>query len=1101
MPFFKYKTRLRKDLLSKNYYVRDTSATSPDYFDVTHFPSTIGGGKSVFKIRGNGANLELNSKIDVEVLDVNGEPIYYEIASFIDRFNQYYISVSVFDDTVPGVGRFILVGKASSGLNGEPIPDEWDNQNSVIWTRDITILPYERNNSELVFSDPPKLSVAQVITPQRILLAGYDQPFSTASLANSFRINTSDFKNFDKNTSQDNGITDLDIQKISINASKVADTVNSVDTTTRTPVEDGTGYYVNKVNRYNTVLRTTSSFFIPSHIGGIFEITGSTPTILLPTPGVTANNKTVSISGSLNQQVNRYTPIIVDVINDTTALLSEPLKVKVSVSNNPTSNTFLQPRILQRNIDWTYKTVSGSFLGRLLFRDASAAFITSSNISQSYVEFTFQDLDPIGGQIYKIRPFYKLSGRSGDYKLLNDQIVRPVEYLTDAKYPNQTSYGKHISDYYLVGHFTDPTLSNEYWITYIDEPSGFSSNTASIDSSVQLASVKLIASQSANHILTTNFDQNYETDQSYTLTTNITLDPNTELEIYMLSDILSVNITNTGYPSYPRAFLKTPNLEKTRYSDTLSRYGKLVGRITNNTNLQKQYGKLAFDFESDSSGLGKPLFRAKSLSTLTTGSCYISQVSITPTALNGFTPNIVQFAIPIEDEFAQSLSQSIDFKLEYFDYTGNQSEYTTFLHDVPLNIRSEIASNACQAESLSWNFNPRSWHKTPTASVSFLDWYHDILATPTASLDNAFFSASGHFYWPAIEYLQGTFNIAGNTYNTPLPFWAVTFGSYNTTTDTPLWNIRRPSLLGDGDLNGSYTGQGITHTNNYPVTSPGVFSNVRGRITSSWNYVSTFTERFGSYTGTSLANLVAHITGSTPSMIFQNPTNATTTSSIDAQAFFKEGCVGITRALVSESYYSQSFGSTAQKTEGIKKRRLMYPMNGSHTSSFFNTNGGIYNVRFKLKRSGSYSPDTGSYMDIYIFNSNATFTSETPGVAGWKPPSNNIVTIGHGYVYGGGAYTTPLISNFDPATNAWYDEYDITLIQYGSPGQLVFEPGGVTGSNSYFGTLIDDISFCKIGVTTDPNYVKPTATFESYINSLVTYYTDPGDLIDPGAPV
>jgi hypothetical protein len=294
MPFFKHKTRLRKDLIKKTYYVNDNSATSPDYFDVTQFSDTIGGGKSIFKIKGNGANLVLNSKIDVEVLDVNGNPLYYEISSFIDRFNQYYISVSVFDDTVPGIGTFILVGKASAGLNGEPIPEELAEDDSVIWTRNFTILPYERNNSELVFSNPPKLSVAQVITPQRALLAGYNAPFSTASLLDSFKITTSDFKSFDKNISQDNGIADLDLQRISINAFRIANTVNSVDTTTRTLVENGNGYYVNKVNRYNTVLRSTSPFFTPNHIGSLFEITGSTPTILQPTPGVAANNKTVT---------------------------------------------------------------------------------------------------------------------------------------------------------------------------------------------------------------------------------------------------------------------------------------------------------------------------------------------------------------------------------------------------------------------------------------------------------------------------------------------------------------------------------------------------------------------------------------------------------------------------------------------------------------------------------------------------------------------------------------------------------------------------------------------------------------------------------------
>ena len=36
--------------------------------------------------------------------------------------------------------------------------------------------------------------------------------------------------------------------------------------------------------------------------------------------------------------------------------------------------------------------------------------------------------------------------------------------------------------------------------------------------------------------------------------------------------------------------------------------------------------------------------------------------------------------------------------LEYFDYTGKQSEYTTYINDLIVNLKGEIPSNTCQAE-------------------------------------------------------------------------------------------------------------------------------------------------------------------------------------------------------------------------------------------------------------------------------------------------------------------------------------------------------------------------------------------------------------------
>ena len=48
------------------------------------------------------------------------------------------------------------------------------------------------------------------------------------------------------------------------------------------------------------------------------------------------------------------------------------------------------------------------------------------------------------------------------------------------------------------------------------------------------------------------------------------------------------------------------------------------------------------------------------------------------------------------------MSQSIDFKIEYFDYTGKQSEYITFLDDLKVNVQIEIPSNQCQAQYINY---------------------------------------------------------------------------------------------------------------------------------------------------------------------------------------------------------------------------------------------------------------------------------------------------------------------------------------------------------------------------------------------------------------
>lgn len=243
------------------------------------------------------------------------------------------------------------------------------------------------------------------------------------------------------------------------------------------------------------------------------------------------------------------------------------------------------------------------------------------------------------------------------------------------------------------------------------------------------------------------------------------------------------------------------------------------------------------------------------------------------------------------------------------------------------------------------------------------------------------------------------------------------------------------------------------------------------------------------------------------------------TSSIDGQYFDRGPGAAITRAEVSRSLVTASlFGSStvnpglANFRRGLKNRRLFFPTpySGSGTTQgtdywlktytgfkaneVFTENGGIYSVEFTLKRhiAGDVYPDTGSYMNVFIHDvvtEAPTPTQRTPGKAGWYPPTNNIVTIGHQY----GA--SPVISFLDGVTGYLYEKFSIMLVQYGFPAQLCFEVSGSLASNSYFGIIVDDINFCKLGVTTDPNYIKQESAGNFFDPTYVPQTNEPsGDL-------
>jgi len=690
-----YKQLQPRGYANSTFLIEDTSATSPLYFDVTEFPQSVGGGRYVIKFRGNGLNLRTGSPIDIEAIDSEGKNAYVELLNYTDRFNNYYAMVEVYDITPQGPITIYLVGEATVDPNGRRIiPSNQPNPN-VRWSRSFTVLPFERNTAELLFDKPPIVSIAQVITPERALtsqesasLQGSNFSVYTSSISD-YTIITSNFQGYDSDTSSSPDILDKRLRSLLINPEQKPITENSVDSSIRSKLSEiQNGYQRSQTNRFNTIIKSANGTIRKDFLGGsisFFDL-GSTPTRLKPT--LPAN---YSVSGSIATQLQTYSANIVEVLSSTEMRVTKPVELVIRDSNS------IQKGYTSK---FTYREAS-NFTASIAYLPNNPTYVTSSLISQSYLEVTFADFKPVSGEVYRIKTYYKRGIATADYKLIYDQIVTPIEYLTDAAYPNQTTYARRESDGRLIGHFTAQDIANQYWQTFVESPNGiYTSNIPAINSSSLYDSLPILADYTESGVLATKFYQNYNINQIYTLGFNVTLEPNTHLEVYMGSDPLN---TNTIQPqAYARAFFKDSNLERTRYGDAYSRFGQFIGRIYNNGLTTKNYGRVEFDFETDGEGLGRPVFRVVTNQYANiTGSAYISEIGIKPIAINGFNPNLVQFAIPFNSEISDviALSQSLDFKIDYFDYTGKQSEFTTYINDLVVNLKGEIPSNTCQAET------------------------------------------------------------------------------------------------------------------------------------------------------------------------------------------------------------------------------------------------------------------------------------------------------------------------------------------------------------------------------------------------------------------
>ena len=348
-----------------------------------------------------------------------------------------------------------------------------------------------------------------------------------------------------------------------------------------------------------------------------------------------------------------------------------------------------------------------------------------------------------------------------------------------------------------------------------------------------------------------------------------------------------------------------------------------------------------------------------------------------------------------------------------------------------------------------------------------------------------------------------------------------------------LWNTLTPSMShanieDDGDLatrySFSYNSESFLH-NQFLINNPADRGVATYPITSSWIAYEPNMIRYASGSGQGYivrgpghpdyfpnATIISSsfyvyslpTSASSPTTTFPNaganPTNITygnsATGSFDGRFFDLAGGIGITRASISASLVtfsanSSSAASTQRQicTQELKKRRLFFPtvVTGSMpfaagspgawleaslgipSNQFFTENGGIYNVKFNLKRDTlhDYYPDSGQGSELKIFIADVISTIPTPsnrtaGTSGWYPPNSNIITIKN----------QPAMSFYNPATGFFMESFNINVVQYGAPAQLVFEAGGDLSTDNYFGCVIDDVTFCKVGVSTDPNLIK-----------------------------
>lgn len=708
-----------KDL---SYSLIDTDIISRDYFNVVEFPNRLTAGKNLIKLKANPDVLVNNSQIHIEILDFNGNPIYYEPLNYVEKDGTRVIAIYVYPDTAPGRATIYLAGRALINVEtGEQYTYSKDYNNvnylntpNVIWRRNVTVAPKARNKTEIIFTRYPTVTLSEVVQP-------YLQPVEifnvytqiTGSEGSTVRIEplgsaTSNpwVTSTTPIIASNEGGTSPATPNFGTQFFSTVSSLSSLQSSTGTTATSPTLTTLNGSSK----LRTSGFALNANMVGGYIEIVN--PNILpngTATPGA---QLTFAVSNGLlwpaSQQnelgsffstvpAGQITPLsgsykfaITSIINSTTALVSQ-----IDGFKNDTDNTYGQWEVQladQGGISNIITSISASVNFTASFTQPSA--VVQTQRSSSFGDIILANIEPATGDVYKVKTLYKPSGFFGDFIDLGDTILEQYNALVDTgSYETNISVGV---DYERYGSFEDLAEIEQYWTSASISSSGapinlwqpFQYNDDVLIGGAELSmslstgvgpigqdgfNIGEAAVFSINPIYTPTVYADTEYLVKFAIANNTdaanimcadTDIPNHRLDVYISGS--SIETQNETLNVQAGEIFSVPNFNNT-----------LTGEFRNNGPLGTRIG--TYQIKPIPEAIGYVEFRFKALETkpidlkfvIRNGSFIIGEIELIAVKETGFSPNFTRIFKRIPSEH---VGTPLTFKFQFFDYESKKAD-------------------------------------------------------------------------------------------------------------------------------------------------------------------------------------------------------------------------------------------------------------------------------------------------------------------------------------------------------------------------------------------------------------------------------------------
>lgn len=155
------KKRNKRGLDSLSTRFIDFSKNSPEFFNISFMPEQFTSGKNVFKFRPNTTHIDTKKKINIEIIDSNGKPIYHDVLPYKESDGSLVATVYIYEETPPVdcIITFVATSKYDERL--KKLPSSEVKENNFKYQHKIYVDPEKKNDSEVIYIQPPSASIKE----------------------------------------------------------------------------------------------------------------------------------------------------------------------------------------------------------------------------------------------------------------------------------------------------------------------------------------------------------------------------------------------------------------------------------------------------------------------------------------------------------------------------------------------------------------------------------------------------------------------------------------------------------------------------------------------------------------------------------------------------------------------------------------------------------------------------------------------------------------------------------------------------------------------------------------------------------------------------